>query len=228
MQWTAIIEGAQFFSQGLTVTLKLIAYSACFGGILSFILALLRYYKVPIWGACARVYSAITRGIPVIVWLFLFYYGLGNLEFIQDSTPLWWIFQDGFRTAILVFSLNIAAYFSEVWLGGLRSVPIGMLEAGQSCGFSRVQILRRIHLPLAIRQALPIFSNELILLSKSTSLASTITVMEITGYAKRLMSQTFAIFEVFIASALLYLAINFTIFAAMRLWEFYLMIPYRR
>lgn len=99
------------------------------------------------------------------------------------------------------------------------SVPAGLIEAAKACGMGRFLQFRRIRFPLAIRQALPAYGNEVILVVKGTSLASTITVLEITGYAKRLMSQTYAIFEVFTLAGVLYLAISLTLVMVVRYYE---------
>ena len=124
---------------------------------------------------------------------------------------------------MLALALNTAAYTSEILRGGLMSVSAGLVEAAQACGMSRILRFRRIEFPLAIRQALPAYGNELILVVKGTSLASTITVLEITGYAKRLMSQTFAIFEIFAIAGILYLVVNLLLIAIVRSIERYLM-----
>jgi octopine/nopaline transport system permease protein len=159
------------------------------------------------------------RGTPLLVQIFLIYYGLGQIRFIHDVPALWWVISEGSRCAVLALALNTAAYTSEILRGGLVSVPAGLVEAAKACGMSRAMRFRRIEFPLAIRQALPAYGNELVLMVKGTSLASTITVLEITGYAKRLMSQTFAIFEVFAIAGVLYLALNLVLIGVVRLVE---------
>src|SRR5690606_34630452 len=134
-----------------------------------------------------------------------------TLDFVREQPALWWLFSDGARCAILAIALNSGAYMSEAIRGGLQSVPAGQLDAAASCGMSRLQIFRRIRFPLAIRQAFPAYSNELVLAIKGTSLASTIAVMELTGFARRLMSQSYLIVETFIIAGILYLAINVTL-----------------
>jgi len=133
------------------------------------------------------------------------------------------VISDGARCAVMAMALNTAAYTSEILRGGLLSVPAGLKEAAKATGMSPFMRFRRIEFPLAIRQALPAYGNELILVVKGTSLASTITVLEITGYAKRLMSQTFAIFEVFALAGAIYLVINLTLVMLIRMLEAHLM-----
>ncbi|AGT09056.1 ABC transporter permease [Paracoccus aminophilus] len=195
-------------TKGVTVTLTLVGISVAIGFCLGLCLAMMRVSSSRLLQKIAEYYSAIFRGTPLLVQLFLFYYGLGQFEFVRNNPVLWWVIGGGLNCAILALSLNTAAYTSEILRGGLMSVPVGLIEAAKAAGMSRALRFRRIEFPLAIRQALPAYSNELILVVKGTSLASTITVMEITGHAKRLMSQTYAIFEIFAIAGLFYLVIN--------------------
>lgn len=167
----------------------------------------------------AAAYSTSFRGTPLLVQLFVIYYGIGTLSFVRESPVLWWLFSDGARCAILTIGLNSGAYMSEVIRGGLQSVPSGQREAASAIGMPAWLNFRRVVFPLAIRQALPAYSNELVLAIKGTSLASTIAVMELTGYAKQLMSQNFIIVYTFVVAGVLYLAINFFLLACAQLFE---------
>lgn len=209
--------------KGLWVTAALTFVSVLIGFNLGLGLALMRLSSNRFLSGFAKYYSNVFRGTPLLVQIFLFYYGLGQLSLIKDNAVLWWLISDGARCAVLALALNTAAYTSEILRGGLMSVPVGLVEAAQACGMSRMLRFRRIEFPLAIRQALPAYGNELILVVKGTSLASTITVLEITGYAKRLMSQTFAIFEIFAIAGVLYLVINLLLIAIIRAIERFLM-----
>lgn len=209
--------------KGLWVTAALTLVSVLIGFNLGLGLALMRLSSNGLLAGFAKGYSNVFRGTPLLVQIFIFYYGLGEVSLIRDNALLWWVISDGSRCAVLALALNTAAYTSEILRGGLMSVPVGLVEAAQACGMSRVLRFRRIEFPLAIRQALPAYGNELILVVKGTSLASTITVLEITGYAKRLMSQTFAIFEIFAIAGLLYLVVNLSLIAIIRLLERFLM-----
>lgn len=205
--------------KGLWMTVSLAAVSVAIGFCLGLGLALLRRSDRSLLAGFARYYSIVVRGTPLLVQIFLIYYGLGQVKFVHDTPALWWVVSEGSRCAVLALALNTAAYTSEILRGGLLSVPPGLIEAAKACGMSAVMRFRRIELPLAIRQALPAYGNELVLMVKGTSLASTITVLEITGYAKRLMSQTFAIFEVFAIAGLIYLALNLALVGVVRLVE---------
>lgn len=209
--------------KGLRVTLVLTFLSVLIGFNLGLGLAIMRLSSNRIIAGFAKGYSTVFRGTPLLVQIFLFYYGLGQLSVVKDNAVLWWVVSDGARCAVLALALNTAAYTSEILRGGLMSVPSGLVEAAQACGMSRALRFRRIEFPLAIRQALPAYGNELILTVKGTSLASTITVLEVTGYAKRLMSQTYAVFEVFAVAGALYLVINLVLITLIRALERYLM-----
>lgn len=205
--------------KGLATTGLLIALSVPPGFVLGLGLALLRRGSDGWPARLARGYSLVFRGTPLLVQLFLIYFGLGQIGLIKQSAILWWLFSDGARCAILALMLNTAAYTSEILRGGLLSVPTGLIEAADATGMSRWLRFRRIEFPLAIRQALPAYGNEVILVIKGTSLASTVTVMEVTGYAKRLMSQTFAIIEIFAFAGAIYLVLNMLLILGFRLIE---------
>jgi len=202
---------------GLTAVLTLAAVAVGFN--LGLALAVMRLSKNRFVSGFAKGYSTVFRGTPLLVQLFLFYYGLGQIAVVRDNPVLWWIIGDGVHCAVMALALNTAAYTSEILRGGLLSIPNGLVEAAQACGMSRLLCFRRITFPLAIRQALPAYGNELVLVVKATSLASTITVLEITGHAKRLMSQTYAILEVFAIAGVLYLLINLVLITIIRLLE---------
>lgn len=204
---------------GLIVTIALSGLAVLIGFNLGLGLALLRTAPKALPARFAKAYSTVFRGTPLLVQIFLFYYGLGQLDFVRHNPVLWWIIGDGAHCAVFALALNTAAYTSEILRGGFLSVPRGVVESAMACGMSPMLRFRRITFPLALRQALPAYGNEIVLVVKGTSLASTITVLEITGYAKRLMSQTFAIVEVFAIAGALYLVLNMVIIAMMRLAE---------
>jgi octopine/nopaline transport system permease protein len=214
--------------KGVGVTVLLTGMSVAIGFNIGLALALMRLSENKPASLFAKYYSAIFRGTPLLVQIFLLYYGLGQFTFVRENAVLWWVFSDGARCAVLALALNTAAYTSEILRGGLMSLPAGLIEAADAAGMSRMLRLRRIEFPLAIRQALPAYGNELILVVKGTSLASTITVLEITGYAKRLMAQTFAVFEVFALAGALYLIVNLILVTLIQLLERRLMRHERR
>jgi octopine/nopaline transport system permease protein len=158
----------------------------------------------------ARLYIFVFRGTPLLVQIFLIYYGLGQFREVRHSM-FWFVLRDPYWCAVIALMLNTAAYAAEIIRGGLLSVPHGQVEAARSCGMSPFMVFRRITLPLAVRQALPAYSNEMISMVKATSLASIITIMEVTGVAAKLISETFRAIEVFVVAGVIYLAINFVL-----------------
>jgi octopine/nopaline transport system permease protein len=192
------------------LTLQLAALSTALGGLIALALAAMRVSGIAALDAVARLYVFVFRGTPLLVQIFLIYYGLGQFRGIRTSL-LWPFLREPYWCAILALTLNTASYASEIIRGGLVAVPHGQIEAARACGMSRGLAFRRIVLPLALRQALPAYGNELILMVKATSLASIITLMEITGIAAKLVSETYRVIEVFIVAGSLYLAINFVL-----------------
>lgn len=205
--------------KGAKITLVIGAFGVLMGFPLGLAVALARLSENRFLRGTANIYSGIFRGTPMLVQIFILYYGLGQIGFIRHNPVLWWIVGDALHCAILAVVLNTVAYTSEIFRGAFLSIPCGMIEAARACGMSDWVTLRRIRFPLALRQALPAYGNEIAIIVKESSLASTITVLEITGYAKRLMSETFAIIEVFVIASVFYLAINLTALALVRVLE---------
>ncbi|MCD2174357.1 ABC transporter permease [Rhizobium sp. C4] len=212
---------------GLPLTLELAGTSVLLGFGLALVLALAQqgertYAVLPI-----RIFVAIFRGTPLLVQIFLIYYGLGQFRPALQSVGLWWLFREPYWCAIIALTLNTGAYGSEILRGAIRNVPRGLSEAALALGLNRFRTMRLVVLPLALRQALPAYSNEIILMVKGTSLASIITLTEVTGIAQELISQTYRAIEVFIAAGAIYLILNFLIVRGLTLLEARLT-PYRQ
>jgi octopine/nopaline transport system permease protein len=190
---------------GLPLTLELTVVSVACGAVLALAMALLRTGS-RIGAAFVSFYVFVFRGSPLLLQIFFIYYGLGQFAFVRNSFA-WPALRDPTFCAILALALNTTAYTSEILRGGLASVPKGAIEAGRTVGMSRVMLLRRVVLPLAIRQALPAYSNEMIAMVKSTSLASIVTLMEISGVAYALVSSTYRAVEVLSCAGTIYLAL---------------------
>ncbi|MGI0526842.1 ABC transporter permease [Rhizobium giardinii] len=204
---------------GLPLTLQLTAASMGIGFLLALLLALAQQGNswIVVWPI--RAFVAVFRGTPLLVQIFLIYYGLGQFRPWLQSIGIWWLFREPYWCAIVALSLNEAAYGSEILRGAIKSVPRGLVEAATASGMSKLLTLRLIILPLALRQAIPNYSNEIILMVKGTSLASIITLMEVTGIAQDLISQTYRAVEVFVAAGALYLTLNFAIISALNALE---------
>ena len=140
--------------------------------------------------------------------IYLIYFGLGSIKAIRESF-LWIILKEPFWCGVLALTINTIAYGSEIFRGGIQSVSKGQIESGKSLGFNKIGIYRRIVFPIALRQVLPTYGNELILMVKATSLVSLTTYMEMTGIARKIMAKTFAPVEAFVAAGIFYLLLNF-------------------
>ena len=204
---------------GLPLTLQLAGTSIALGAVIALLLALAQQLKKPLIDWPIRSYVAIFRGTPLLVQIFLIYYGLGQFRPFLQQIGLWDLFREPYWCAILALTLNTAAYGSEILRGALQNVPRGPIEAAKALGMKPLQVLRLTVLPLALRQALPGYGNEIILMIKGTSLASIVTLMEVTGIAQGIISQTYRAIEVFVCAGAIYLALNFTVTRALAALE---------
>ncbi len=192
------------------VTLKLLSASLIIGIFLGLFFAILRINKNVFVNQFAYGYSYIFRGTPLLVQIFIIYFGLGNIEWLR-TTFLWSILKEPYWCAIIAFALNTGAYTSEILRSAFQTIKPGVIEAGKSLGISSNLIFYKIQIPIAIRQSLPAYGNEIILMLKGTSLASTVTLMDITGVAQKIISTTFRPLEVFIIAGSIYLFMTFII-----------------
>lgn len=206
---------------GIPLTLQLAAESVLLGLVLALGLAGMRLSGIAPLDWLARGYVFVFRGTPLLIQIFLIYYGLAQFPEVRASF-LWPFLREPYWCSVLALTLNTAAYASEIVRGGLLSVPFGQVEAARAAGMSGFLLFRRIVAPIAIRQALPAYGNEVILMVKASSLASIITLFEITGLAQKLISETYRAIEVFIVAGSIYLALNFLITRAVMLLEYWL------
>ncbi len=210
MNFELMIETFPKLLSGLNLTIQLVTISLFIGFCLAIGLALLRLSNNTFLSFFAKTYVFYFRGTPLLVQIFLIYYGIAQFEIIRE-TFVWSFFKEAYWCGILALTLNTCAYSSEIIRGGIQSVPFGQIESAKSVGMSRFLLYRRIILPIAFRQALPAYGNEIILMVKATSLVSTITLMEVTGIARLIIAKTFSPVEIFIVAGLIYLTINFII-----------------
>ena len=192
------------------ITIELTLISLIIGIFIGLFFAILRLSKNKLIFNISYYYSFIFRGTPLLVQIFIIYFGLAQLEFIRESV-FWLILKKPFACAILAFSLNTGAYTSEIFRSGFEKVDKNVIEAGNALGLSSFYIFIKIKLPIAIKQSLPAYGNEMILMLKGTSLASTITLIDLTGAAKHIISTNFNPVEVFIFVGSIYLFFTFII-----------------
>ena len=192
------------------ITIKLLSASLFFGLLVGLFFAILRINKNIFVNKFAYGYSYIFRGTPLLVQIFIIYFGLGQIEYLRNSF-LWVILKEPYWCAIIAFTLNTGAYTSEILRSAFQTIKPGIIEAGKSLGISNKIIFYKVQIPIAIRQSLPAYGNEIILMLKGTSLASTVTLMDLTGVAKYIISTTFKPIEVFIVAGSIYLFMTFVV-----------------
>jgi arginine/ornithine transport system permease protein len=203
-------ETILLYGEGWIVTLKMLFYSLLTGFFCSLPLAVMRnserhYFNRPVW-----IFTYIIRGTPLLVQLYLIYYGLSQFTFIRNSF-LWPYLSSATICAWLAFAINTTAYTTEILAGSIKTTNIGEIEAARSLGMSTFTMYRRILIPSALRRGIPSYSNEVIMMLHGTSLASVVTLLDLSGAAGRVYSKYYLPFEAYITAAILYLITTFTI-----------------
>jgi len=211
MQWYWVAEYMPKFIDGIIITLQLLGLSIFFGMALAIPIGLVQVTG-PRWlSALARSFCTVVRGTPLLIQLWLLYYGLGSLfplvPEIRESF-LWPILRDAFPYAVFAFTLSVAGYEGEVMRGAFKSVPKGELEAARAFGMSRFTILRRIWLPRAFQNVLPTLAGEFVLTLKSTPLAATITVFDVYGVGSIVRQETYRVYEPLLFVAAIYICLT--------------------
>lgn len=208
--------------QGLVNTVQLVFLSLVIGLVVAIPLAILRnsprwWVSGPVW-----IYTYLFRGTPLLIQLYIIYYGLAQIPGIQDT--FWWsIFREPFYPALLAFTLNTAAYTTEIFRGAIAATPQGEIEAAKAYGMSWFLRLYRIVLPSAARRAVQAYSNEVIFMLHASAIASVVTIVDLTGAARNIYSRFYAPFDAFIAVALIYMALTFLLVYGFRKLENHLL-----
>jgi arginine/ornithine transport system permease protein len=215
VNFAAIAESLPSYGSGLVTTLALLALSLGFGLAAALPLSVMRassrrWLWMPVW-----LYTYAIRGTPMLVQLFLIYYGLAQFDAVRASV-LWPWLSSAWFCAVLAFAVNTCAYTTEMIAGAIRATPHGEVEAARAYGMSWALAMRRIVLPSALRRCLPAYSNEVILMLQGTSLASVVTLSDLTGAAREMNSHYFLPFEAFITAGAFYLALTFVLVALFR------------
>jgi len=215
--WDLVAGNQQAFLRGIGLTLELLALSAAIALLLAVPLALMRVSRSGALRRSAYFYMYLFRGTPLLTQLFLIYYGLAQFDAVRHS-PLWPILRDPWPCALIALSLNMSAYVAEVLRGGILGVPAGEREAGLATGLTSFQLYRLIVLPRAFRIAMPALGNEMIVQMKSTALVSTITLLDVTGVARRIVTRTYSTDALFVAG-IIYVVMTYVISRGFRLAE---------
>ena len=225
MKWYVIFEpqNLALYGEGILTTLGLLFSSLGIGAVLALIFALALTGPWALLRWVVGAYTYVMRGTPLLIQVYLIYYGLGQLEWIQarwDDVWPWTHFKEPFFCALLSFSLNTAGYTAEMLAGAIRETNAGEIEAAQAFGMSRFQVMLRVVLPSAMRRTLPAYSNEVVMMLQSTSLASAVPgLLDITAAASRIYSDFYLPFEAYLFAAALYLIGTFALIALFRLAE---------
>ncbi len=211
MNISIILENAGIYLEGIGNTLQLVSLAVFFGFFIAVALAVTLtsstnlLLTLPI-----RTFVYFFRGTPLLIQMFLVYYGMGQFDWIK-TTFLWDYFKEAHFCALLVFALNTGAYTTEILRGSIVNTPRGEIEAAKAAGMSRLLMLRRIILPSSFRRALPAYGNEIIFMLHGTALASVITIIDITGAARIVNSRYYSPYEAFVTAGLLYMAMTFSL-----------------
>ncbi len=229
MDWSWLPKYLPMLPHAIFVTMQLVVFTMIFGLLLAIPLGLAQVTGPKWLATLAREYCTFMRGTPLLIQLYLLYYGLGS---VFASYPelrqgwYWFILKEGYYYAIVAFALNEAGYAGEIMRGAFLSVPKGELEAARACGMSPFTVLRRVWLPRAVRNALPTLAGETILTLKSTPLAALVTVTDIFSVADKVRQETYIIYPPLIMVMVIYMALTFIITRIFNYFE--LQVPVRR
>jgi arginine/ornithine transport system permease protein len=215
VSFDAIVDNLPLYLSGAWTTLRLLAMSLVLGLLAAIPLGVLRASSRRRWWMPVWCFTFVVRGTPLLVQLFLLYYGLAQFEAVRASL-LWPLLSSAWFCAVAAFAINTCAYTTEIIAGAIRTTPPGEIEAARSVGMPWLLMVRRILLPSALRRALPGYGNEVVLMLHATSLASIVTLLDLTGVARDVNSRFFLPFPAFITAALFYLAITFALVALFR------------
>ncbi len=213
-----IFQNWGLFWTGLQNTLMLLVISLIAGGAMAVPLAIVRATRMPVLNPLAYGYIYLIRGTPLLVQLYLIYYGLAQFEAVRNS-PAWVVLQDPWWCALISFSISTSAYTAEIFRAAIVDTPRGEVEAAIASGMSGSLAMRRIILPSAFRRALPAYCNEVIFNLQTTALASTVTVMDVLGAARLFNNKFYLASEGFLAAAVIYIALVFVITRIFRILE---------
>lgn len=218
IDWSLVAESLPAYWRGLQVSLLLMAICVSASFVLSVPLAIARVSPNPWLSKPVFLYTYVLRGTPLLVQLYMIYFGLAQFEWLRESAA-WPLFRNAWFCAWLAFALNSTAYTTEILAGALRQTPAGELEAARSLGMTTGAIYRRILLPGALRRALPQYGNELVMVMHATSIASAVTIVELTRTARDVYYNSLMPLEAFGMVAMFYFAITFTLVGIVKLLE---------
>jgi len=207
IDFVLILSHWQLFAAGLANTLILFVSTTVVGGLIAIPLGVARAFRIPVLSSLILGYTFVFRGTPLLVQTYFLYYGAGEFSAVRDSFA-WPLLREAWGCAFIAFSVNTAAYVTEIVCGGIQAVPVGEVEAAKATGMLPLARLRRIILPSAFRRMLPTYSNEVIFALHATVVASTITIIDVLGAGRALNGMYYLAYEGFIAAGLIYLLLT--------------------
>lgn len=208
MNWEEIFVALPKLLDGAVLTLELVFISCIIGFVIAIPVALMRASQNWWVSNIPIIYTFFFRGTPLLVQLFLFYYGAAQFDAVRESI-FWPVLKEAYWCALIVFALNTGAYTAEIFRGAIQAVPHGEVEAGIAIGMQKHTLYRRIVLPRAIRMALPAYGNEIILMLKSSALAYTITLFDLTGVTRTIIARNYLAIEMYFTAGVIYLLMTF-------------------
>ncbi|MCL6269733.1 ABC transporter permease [Sansalvadorimonas sp. 2012CJ34-2] len=220
MDWSVVAEYYPRLIDGAWVTLQLVVLSGFIGIILAIPMALARISNKRCINQFPRLYIFFFRGTPLLIQIFLIYYGLSQFEWVKNSA-LWPFLREPYWCAVITLGLHTTAYIAEILRGALQAIPAGEVEACRVMGMRKFTMYRCILLPRAFGIMLPAYSNEIILMLKGSALASTITLLDLTGMARTIIARTYTPEEIYIAAGAIYLLISWMFMAFFKLLDRY-------
>jgi arginine/ornithine transport system permease protein len=208
--FSQLIEALKLCIDGLPETLMLTFSSVIAGFMIAIILSIQRANKNSLGGRSVGMFTYVFTGTPLLVQLYIIYYGLPEFSWVQDLQEVkgFEFMKGGFFWAWLAFTLNTAAYSTEIFAGAIRNTPNGDIETATAYGMGRSQLMRHVVMPSSLRRALPAYSNEIIMMMHGTSLASLVTLMEVMGQTSSYYSRTYELFPAFTAAGIVYLSLT--------------------
>jgi len=211
-------ETQRLYLNGFLLTIKLLLGSIFLSFVLAIPMAVARNSRIKAIKNVVWSFTYVLRGTPLLLQLYLIYYGLAQFQFIRESAA-WCALSSPLFCAFLAFTMNELAYTTEIFAGAIRGLPYGEIEAAYAYGMGPFTILRRIILPLALRRSLPAYSNEVVILLHSTSLVTTITLLDLTGAANEIYARYYLPFEAFMVAAVVYMTLTYCIVRMFRAAE---------
>ncbi len=214
MDVQVIIDNLPSLLEGMVLTIQITLLSLAIGFCLSVPLALARMSKNRLLWMPAYGYILLFRGTPLLVQLFLIYYGSGQFRDQLEAVGLWFLFREAYFCAVLALTLNTISYTAEILRGAIGAVSTEQIEAAKALGMNNALLYRLVVLPNAFRLAIQAYSNEVVFLFQATSLVSIITLMDLTGVARVIVARSFAVYEIYFTAGLLYLSVTYGILFA--------------